>query len=42
MTPKEVTLLSMYKMVESDGNPSEGVKAIKEMLNYSEEEFEKK
>jgi len=41
MTPREVTLLSMYKMAEADGNPSEGGKIIKEMLNFSEEEFAK-
>ena len=31
----------MYKMAETDGNPSEGGKIIKEMLNFSEEEFAK-
>jgi hypothetical protein len=41
MTPREITLLSMYKMAEADGNPSEGGKIIKEMLNFSEEEFTK-
>jgi len=41
MTPREVTLLSMYKMAEADGNPSEGGKIIKEMLNFSEEKFAK-
>lgn len=41
MTPREVTLLSMYKMAEADKNPSEGGEIIKKMLNLSEDEFVK-
>ena len=41
MTPREITLLAMYKMAEMDGNPNEGGNIIKNMLNLSEENFKK-
>jgi len=41
MTPREITLLAMYKMADMDGNPSEGGDIMKNMLNLSEENFKK-
>ena len=42
MTPKEIALLTIYKMAAADGKVGGGAGKIKDMLGLSDEEFNQK